>query len=371
MDAGSTRIVFAGGGTGGHLYPALSVAEELRRRLPSASVTFVGTRRGLEQRLVPQAGYPLVALSLGGLKGASLAGKLGAAAAAGWAVLRCTAWMLRARPDLVIGVGGYASGPGVLAAKFLRVPTMILEQNDFPGATNRWLAPWVDAVCLPSEAAGARIGGRTFVTGNPVRREFFEIAEAQETGALELLVFGGSRGAASINHAVVSALEGLARIEPAPRIVHQTGADDEESVRSAYERAYPRERFEVRAFLDDMPARLAWAGLVLCRAGALTLAELCAAGRPAILVPYPHASDDHQRHNAEALCRAGAAEMLPDPELSGELAAAIGRLAADGDRRRAMGRSARALARPDAVRRIADLAERLIGGRLDRKNHVS
>jgi UDP-N-acetylglucosamine--N-acetylmuramyl-(pentapeptide) pyrophosphoryl-undecaprenol N-acetylglucosamine transferase len=361
----TTRIVLAGGGTGGHLYPALSVAAEIERRRGDVSVVFVGARRGLEQRLVPRAGYPLVTLSVAGLKGSSLPGRIAAAAAAGWAVLRCSFWMARHRPALVIGVGGYASGPAVLAAKLSRVRTMVLEQNHYPGATNRWLAPRVDAVCLPSEAARRYVRGRAFVTGNPVRPELFEIGEPPAGATLNLLVFGGSRGARSLNRAMTAALDLLASIEPPPNIVHQTGADDEAEVRAAYG-DYPAERCEVRAFLDDMPAHLAWADLVVCRAGATTIAELSAAGRPSILVPYPHAADDHQRRNAETLTDVGAAVMLLDRELSGEhLAATVSRLAADPQSRRAMARAAKTLARPDAARDIVDLAERLIEGKLD------
>jgi len=353
-------IVIAGGGTGGHLYPALCVADELRRRRPSASILFVGARGGLEERLVPRAGYPLRTLALSGLKGRSAGAQGRAAAAAAWAVLRCAGWMLRRRPDLVLGVGGFASGPAVLAAWLLRVRTMVIEQNDYPGATNRWLAPRVDAVCLPSEQARERVRGRAIVTGTPVRAEFFAIGEPPGGAVTSLLVFGGSRGARSINRAMVAALAALARLEPAPRIVHQTGAADEGGVRAAYA-AYPADRYEVHGFFDDMPARLAGCDLVICRAGASTIAELCAAGRPAILVPLPHAADDHQRHNAERLLRAGAAEVLADAALDG-LAATIARLVADRERLRAMGRAARALARPAAELRIADVAERLLEG---------
>jgi UDP-N-acetylglucosamine--N-acetylmuramyl-(pentapeptide) pyrophosphoryl-undecaprenol N-acetylglucosamine transferase len=352
-------IVIAGGGTGGHLYPALCVADELRRRRPSVSILFVGTRGGLEERLVPQAGYRLRTLPLAGLKGRRLGAQIRATAAAAWAVLRCLTWMLRDRPALVVGVGGFASGPAVLAAWLLRVRTMVIEQNDFPGATNRWLAPRVDAVCLPSDEARNRIGGKAFVTGTPVRSEFFAVGEPQAGPVPTLLVFGGSRGARSINQAMVAALGRLARLDPAPRIVHQTGVADEGLVRAAYA-AYPADRQEVRAFLDDMPPRLAAASLVVCRAGASTIAELCAAGRPAILIPLPHAADDHQRHNAVRLARAGAAEILADHELDG-LAAAIGRLLSDPERLRAMGGVARAQAQPAAERRIADVAERLLG----------
>jgi len=361
VEARRTRIVFAAGGTGGHVYPALAVAAELERRHAGASIVFVGTGRGIEQRLVPASGHRLWTLPVSGLKGASLLGRVGAGFAAAGAVVRCVAWMLRERPDLVIGAGGYVSGPPVLAAKLVRVATMIMEQNHFPGATNRWLARWVDAVCLPSMAARSRIGGRTVVTGNPVRAQFHAVGE-RPVGALPcLLVFGGSRGAHSINQAMCDALVELGGLEPRPHIVHQTGAADEARVREAYA-SYPG-RHEVRPFLEDMPARFAAADLVVCRAGASTLSELCAAGRPAILVPYPHAADDHQRHNAETLRSAGAAVVLSDSDLDGpRLAAAVARLAGDPDARRGMGRAARALSQPDAACRIADVADALLEG---------
>lgn len=331
---------------------------------------FVGARRGLEQRLVPSRGYPLRTLSLGGIKGASAVGKLRSAAAAGWAVLRCAMWMIRERPDVVIGVGGYASGPAVLAAKLLKVSTMVMEQNHYPGATNRWLAPRVDAVCLPSEAARARIGGRHFVTGNPVRREFFEIGAPRFGDDLGLLVFGGSRGARSINRAMCAALDELSRVQPRLAIVHQTGTAEEENVRTAYA-TYPGAH-EVRPFFEDMATRFAQADLVVCRAGATTLSELCAAGRPAILVPFPHAADDHQSHNAETLRRAGAAVVLRDGELDGpSLARTVVDLAGDPDRLRAMSRAARTLARPDAAKKIADVADGLMRGRLEEDDDVS
>jgi len=361
VEEGTHSIVLAGGGTGGHLYPALAVAGEMKRRNPNTAIVFVGARRGLETRLVPKAGYPLITLPLAGLKGSSLPGKMTAAASAAWAVARCVGWMARRRPDLVIGVGGYASGPAVLAATLLRIRTMVLEQNHFPGATNRWLGPRVDAVCLPSEAARRHIGGRSFVTGNPVRAEFFEIGDVPAEDRLSLLVFGGSRGAHSINRAVIAALPALAEMSGPLSVVHQTGIDDENELREAYAN-FPHAH-EVLPFLDDMPRRLAAANLVVCRAGASTLAELCAAGRPAILVPYPHATDDHQTRNAETLVDAGAAVLLSDSGLDADsLAAMVGELATDPGRRYEMGRAARTLARPHAARDIVDLAMRLIEG---------
>ncbi len=357
------RIVIAGGGTGGHLFPALAVADEIRRRRPDAEIVFVGGTRGLEGRLVPRAGYPLRTLPLGGLKGGSVFSRAFAVAAAALGTLRCAGFMLARRPGLAIGVGGYASGPAILAARLLGVRTMLMEQNHFPGATNRWLAPWVDAVCVPSEAARQRLGGRGILTGNPVRAEFGRIGEPPMGRSLALLVFGGSRGARSINRAMVEALPEIAAIEPPPVVVHQTGADEVAPVVEAYRRArYPA--FEVHPFLDDMADRIAAADLVVSRAGATTLAELAAAGRPAILVPYPHAADDHQRWNAEAVRDAGAAVVIPDAELTGvRLAREIRALAAAPDRRKAMADAARALAHPDAASRIADVALALLDRR--------
>lgn len=353
----------AGGGTGGHLFPALAVADALKRRRPEVEITFVGAHRGLEARLVPAAGYPLRTLRMSGLKGAGAAAKAVGTGTAALAVARCTAWMVRRRPNLVIGVGGYASGPAVLSAKLLGIRTMVMEQNHFPGATNRWLAPRVDAVCVPSTAARERLGGRGIVTGNPVREAFTRIGDPPGGPQLHLLVFGGSRGARSINRALAAALPELARLAEPPRIVHQTGPEDAASAARSVD-AYPAGSYEAQAFLDDMAARLAWADLVVCRAGATTLAELAAAGRPAVLVPFPFAADDHQRLNAEAVREAGAAVVLLDRELDGPtLAAAVSSLAADPDRRRRMARAARALARPDAAERIAEVAEALLHGR--------
>lgn len=363
MDRRNAKVVVAAGGTGGHVFPALAVADVLRRRRPEMRLEFVGGRRGIENRLVPRAGYPLRTLPLSGLKGAGVAAGLSGAAAAAWGVLRCLWWMLADRPALVAGAGGYPSGPPVLAARILGVTTMLMEQNHFPGATNRWLAPRVDAVCVPSAAAAGRLRGRRIVTGNPVRPEFAAIGDSPCGPQLSLLVFGGSRGARSINRAMVDALTELERLDPPPRIVHQTGLDDEAAVHAAYE-AHPGIPSEVRAFFDDMPARVAAADLVACRAGATTLAELAAAGRASILVPFPQASDDHQRLNAEAVVAAGGATMILDADLTGTiLAALVAELAADPQRRAAMGRAARTLARPDAAERIADVAEALLDGR--------
>lgn len=355
-------IVFAGGGTGGHLFPALAVANVLRERHPGRAIRFIGARNGLEARLVPLAGYELRALPLSGLKGASPLARARAGVAAGFAVVRCAVWFLRRRPSLVVGVGGYASGPAVLAAWLLRIKTMLMEQNHFPGSTNRWLAPHASAVCVPSAAAKARLGGIGIITGNPIRKEFEAIGPPPDGPRLSLLVFGGSRGARSINRAVVAALPRLAAMAPAPRVVHQTGAEAHDEIARSYA-AHPALDADVRPFFDDMPERLAGADLVVCRAGATTLSELAAAGRPSILVPFPHAADDHQRMNAEAVRDAGAAVLIADAELDGErLAAEVAALAADRPRRLRMAAAGRALAMPGAAYAIADVADSLISG---------
>jgi UDP-N-acetylglucosamine--N-acetylmuramyl-(pentapeptide) pyrophosphoryl-undecaprenol N-acetylglucosamine transferase len=240
---------------------------------------------------------------------------------------------------------------------------MLMEQNHFPGATNRWLAPRVDAACVPSEAAKARLGGIGLVTGNPVRPAFAAIGPPPNAARTSLLVFGGSRGARSINRAVVAALPRLAAMTPAPRVVHQTGAEEHETVARAY-REHPGLDGDVRPFLDDMAIRLADADLVLCRAGATTLSELAAAGRPAILVPFPFAADDHQRANAEVVRDAGAAVVVLDRDFDGaRCAAEVEALSADRARRERMAAASRTLARPDAAARIADVADALLAGK--------
>jgi UDP-N-acetylglucosamine--N-acetylmuramyl-(pentapeptide) pyrophosphoryl-undecaprenol N-acetylglucosamine transferase len=362
MEDADKRILISGGGTGGHLFPALSVADELKRRHPGTAITFVGADRGIETRLVPQAGYPLRTLPLSGMKGMSLGSRARAAAAACWAIPACVAWMVRHDPDLVIGVGGYASGPAVLAASVSGYRTMVLEQNHYPGATNRFLAGRVDAVCVPSEIARERLGGRGIVTGNPVRAEIEAVGPAPGGDVLSILVFGGSRGARSINDAMINALPRLAAMATPPRIVHQTGDQDHARVSKGYA-AYPPERSEIHAFLHDMPERLAAADLVICRAGAMTLAEIAAAARPAILIPYPYAADDHQRLNAEAVEACGAAIVALDRDLDGlALATRVAGLDADRDALRAMAGAARSLAVPDAAGRIADVAEAVMAG---------
>jgi len=350
------KVMLAGGGTGGHVFPALAVAEELRRRDAKNEVLFVGTEQGLEARLVPAAGYSLRTLPAAGLKGVSLGAKLRSLSLLPGSLWSSRRLLREFRPNTVFGVGGYASGATMLAAAIGGWPTVLFEPNAEPGLANRMLAPFVRAAAVTHEQAAARFGRKAVVTGSPVRAEFFEAKPKEHKPPFTVLVFGGSRGALAINRAVMDALEALGKSGLALRFVHQTGERDHTAVRVAYAR---REiNAEVLPFINDMPARLAAADLVVCRAGASTVAELCAAGRTAILIPYPQATDQHQLRNAEALVRTGAARLLEQSALGGErLAGEIIELLRHPERLAEIGAAARRLARPDAAARIADLIE--------------
>jgi UDP-N-acetylglucosamine--N-acetylmuramyl-(pentapeptide) pyrophosphoryl-undecaprenol N-acetylglucosamine transferase len=361
----SLRAVIAGGGTGGHLFPGIAVAREIQARVPGAQVSFVGTSRGIEARVVPLEGFALDVIRSSGIKGKSIPAR-----AQGVALLPLSlfdAWQVLStrRPQLVIGVGGYSSGPVVLVAAARRIPTMLLEQNAVPGLTNRLLAPFSRAVAVSFESTRALFGGKAFLSGNPVRPEFLSPvdqrieAEKVANSRVRLLVFGGSQGAHAINMAMMEGAAELVARVPDLRVTHQTGARDLEMVREAYRKAGLEA--DVAAFFDDMPKRLAETDLIVCRAGATTLAEVTAAGRAAILVPLPSATDDHQRTNAEALTDAGAAEMLIQADMTGyKLADRIVALATDTGRRVRMATAARRLSRPDAARVIVDRALELM-----------
>ncbi len=366
-DLPSVRVVIAGGGTGGHLYPGIAVARELLLRRPDAQVSFAGTSKGLEARVVPQEGFALDLIRSGGLKGKSLVDR-----ARGVLLLPLSvadAWRLLSarRPDLVIGVGGYSSGPVVLVAALRGIATMLLEQNAVPGLTNRLLSRVVRAAAVTFESTQAFFGSKAFVSGNPVRPEFFaragpqqELERDDQTSFSRVLVFGGSQGAHAINVAMVEAAAQLAALRPHLRLVHQTGERDVEMVRTAYREAGLQA--DVQPFLFDMGRQLGQADLIVCRAGATTLAEIAAAGKPAILVPLPNATDDHQRKNAEKLGAAGGAETLLQQDLTGRtLAGRILALAADRPRRTQMGAAARGLARPAAAQLIVNRALELMG----------
>jgi UDP-N-acetylglucosamine--N-acetylmuramyl-(pentapeptide) pyrophosphoryl-undecaprenol N-acetylglucosamine transferase len=361
------RVVIAGGGTGGHLYPGIAVARELLARRPDAQITFAGTARGIEARVLPREGFALDLIRSGGLKGKSLLDRFRGAALV--PVGLADAWRIVSarRPDLVIGVGGYSSGPVVIVAALRGVPTMLLEQNAVPGLTNRLAAPFVKAAAVTFDSTRSFFGDKAFVSGNPVRAEIFAGGSAQEpavddeSAGRRVLVFGGSQGAHAINVAMVAAAAGLAAGGATLRLTHQTGERDVEMVRAAYRAAGLQA--DVEPFLFDMGRHFGQADLVVCRAGATTLAEITGAGKAAILIPLPTATDDHQRKNADVLAQAGAAEMLLQRDASGpELARRILALARDGARRRRMAAAARALARPDAAKVIVDRALELATG---------
>lgn len=359
------RVLIAGGGTGGHLYPGIAVARELQQRVPDAIVTFAGTERGIESRVVPREGFELDLLRSAGLKGASALGTLRGLALIPLGGLDAWRIITRRSPDLVIGVGGYSSGPVVLAAALRRIPTMLLEQNATPGMTNRLLSRFVDAAAVTFEPTAAYFGRRGIVTGNPVRPEFLAIGSEPgsprpENGrAARVLIVGGSQGSHAINMAMVAAAPRLAARSGRMAITHQTGERDLDLVRDGYRRAGLEARVE--PFLFAMDREMSAADLVVCRAGATTIAELTAAGRPAIFIPLPTAADDHQRRNAEVLVAAGAADMIEQANLTGDvLADRIAALVDDSARRASMSAAARRLARPDAARAIADRALELM-----------
>ncbi|HKB10926.1 MAG TPA: undecaprenyldiphospho-muramoylpentapeptide beta-N-acetylglucosaminyltransferase [Vicinamibacterales bacterium] len=360
------RVVIAGGGTGGHLYPGIAVARELLARQPDANVSFAGTAKGIEARVIPREGFELDVIRSGGLKGKSIVDRARGAALLPVSLADALAVVSKRQPDLAIGVGGYSSGPVVLLASLRRVPTMLLEQNAVPGLTNRLLARVVDAAAVTFDSTQAFFGAKAFVSGNPVRPEFFATAGPQQESALDdqatvvrVLVFGGSQGAHAINVAMVEAAARLAADGPHLRLTHQTGERDVEMVRAAYRRAGLQATVE--PFLYDMGRQLADADLIVCRAGATTLAEITAAGKAAILIPLPTATDDHQRKNAESLAARGAADVLLQTGMTGgTLGERILGLAADAARRRRIATAAQALARPDAARVIVDRALQLV-----------
>jgi UDP-N-acetylglucosamine--N-acetylmuramyl-(pentapeptide) pyrophosphoryl-undecaprenol N-acetylglucosamine transferase len=354
-------VLIAGGGTGGHLYPGIAVAREVLARAPGSQVTFVGTAAGIESRVVPREGFTLDTIRSAGLKGKSLAslargvGLLPMSALDAWRVIS------RRRPSLVIGVGGYSSGPVVLLAALRGIPTLLMEQNAMPGVTNRLLARFVKAAAVTYEESATFFAGRAFLAGNPVRPEFFGGVHDEhgsprgpiEGRAARVLVFGGSQGAHAINVAMVEAAPRLVAAASTLAVTHQTGERDLEMVRDGYARAGLHARVE--PFLYAMDREMKEADLVVCRAGATTLAELTASGRPSILIPLPTATDDHQRKNAEALVNHGAARMIEQRSLTGELMASeIVALARNDADRASMGAAARRMAKPEAARVIVD-----------------
>jgi UDP-N-acetylglucosamine--N-acetylmuramyl-(pentapeptide) pyrophosphoryl-undecaprenol N-acetylglucosamine transferase len=353
------RAILAGGGTGGHVIPAIAIAQELRRRY-AAEVLFIGTERGLEKRLVPAAGFPLQFVKIGALNKVSLSTRLKTLFNLPRALFDAGRILNEFQPDVVIGVGGYASGPAMISALRRRIPTLAFEPNLVPGFANRMIARFVSAAAVHFEQT-AQYFRNPVVTGVPVRPAFFQISRKPYAPATPtLLVFGGSQGARAINQAMVRAVPELMKRLPGLKVVHQTGERDYDQVYGAYAQAgIPA---EVHRFIDDMPGFFARADLVLCRSGASTVAEIAAAGKPAVFVPFPLAADDHQRRNAEALEQAQAAVVIEETRLDEVwLVDSIAALLEDPARLARMAEAARAMAHPNAAKDIAELAAQVAG----------
>jgi len=356
------KLLIAGGGTGGHVFPALAIAREWMSRGSERDVVLVGTQRGIEMKLVPQAGLPLETLRVAGLKGkggATLArnlAMLGSGLSDAFDVLR------KHKPVAAFGVGGYAAGPMMLATWIRGVPNIIFEPNAEPGFTNRVLAKISTRIATGYEVSARTWGAKAQVTGCPVRAEFFSIAPRTPQKPFRLLITGGSQGALIINRTVVDAMDTLATRKADLAIVHQTGERDYNAVRTAYARRdFPA---EVAPFLSNMAERFAWADLVVCRAGAITAAEIAASGRAAIFIPFGHATDSHQLRNAQEMARAGAGRVIAESELTPERLCReiFSLLDQPGEIERQSG-AARSLARPNAARDIVNMIEGVIEGR--------
>jgi UDP-N-acetylglucosamine--N-acetylmuramyl-(pentapeptide) pyrophosphoryl-undecaprenol N-acetylglucosamine transferase len=356
------RMLVAGGGTGGHVFPGVALAEEVVGRHPNNDVVFVGTARGLEAKVVPQAGFPIELIDVKGLKGKGLLALVTNLLLLPAAFVQCWRILRKWRPDVVVGVGGYASGPVVLMAWLMRIPTAVQEQNAVAGFTNRVLGKLVQAAFTAfPEAGGYFARGKVQQLGNPIRRRLMDnyVRPVTAHDKQRLLVFGGSQGAHALNMRVVEALPHLADLRERLSIVHQTGARDRDQV----ERGYRACGFtpDVREFIEDMSAAYAASDLVVCRAGATTLAELTVCKKPSILVPFPAAADNHQVMNAKSLVDAGAAVMIEERELTGEiLAHEIRSILSLPERRAAMARAAGRLGRPQAAGEIADVCAQLV-----------
>lgn len=363
------RLLIAGGGTGGHLFPGVAIAQELLRRSPEHRVLFVGTGKELEVKVLEREGLPHRAVMAGGLAGKSIGEKVLSLLKLPICLFQSLAILRSFRPNLVLGTGGYVSGPVCLAAWLMRIPLVLQEQNVMPGLTNRLLGPLARGVLLASEKAlGSFPPGRAHVVGNPLRAGFSHEVKRRtdyEGTPFRLLIFGGSQGARSINRAIMEALPYLERVKEGLSILHQTGERDLESVRAAYAKA--GFSAEVVPFIEDMDYELARAHLALCRSGAMTVAELTSLGVPSLLIPLPSAAHGHQEANARFLEEKSAAQVLPERDLTGEvLAKRILSLMEDRKRLKGMSESALSLGRPDASRLCADLCLRLAGERPER-----
>jgi UDP-N-acetylglucosamine--N-acetylmuramyl-(pentapeptide) pyrophosphoryl-undecaprenol N-acetylglucosamine transferase len=353
------RVLIAAGGTGGHIYPGIAVAREVMSRNPQSTVKFVGTRRGLEARLVPQQGFEIEFIESAGLKNVGLMGRLRGLTLLPKSFIQASKLIRKFRPDVVVGAGGYVTGSVLLTASLMRVPTLVMESNALPGWTNRVLARFVDKAAVSFESSLKFFGSKGVVTGNPVRREFFNVRPRVRDGNYSILVFGGSQGARAINEAMVAALPLLDQFKDRLRITHQTGEADFSRVAEGYRKSGWEQSSDVRRYIDDMVSAFDSSDLIVCRAGATTSAELVAAGRAAIMVPFPFAADDHQRKNAEELEANGAAKMVLQRDLTGERLAETIMALLNSQSLSSMEESSRKLAKVNAAEITVDLMESL------------
>jgi len=356
------KVLIAAGGTGGHIYPGIAVAKEIVGRDAESKVLFVGTARGLETKIVPENDFELALINSAGLKNVGFIGKLKGLLILPKSFLEARKLIKDFQPDVVVGAGGYVSGSVLLMASLMRVPTLVMDSNALPGFTNRRLAPFVTKAALTFEEAVKFFGKKAVVTGNPVRKEFFDIAPKQRGEKTNLLIFGGSQGARAINSAMIESLKHLQSFKNRLQITHQTGEPDFETVQKSYAET-GWENAEVRRYISDMVSEFAKTDLIISRAGATTCAEVAAAGKAAMMIPLPTAADDHQRKNAEALVGKGAARMILQKDLSGEsLAKEIIDLIEKPEKITAMETSAKKLAKADAAEVTVDLIENLAKG---------
>ena len=361
------RVIISGGGTGGHLFPGLAIVEELRRRNEMTEIIFVGTEHGIEAKVIPKEGYPIKFLRAEGIIGVSFYKRMKAVAKVVLTFLDSHRIIKQVGPDIMVGVGGYASGAIMLVAALMSIPTMILEQNCIPGFTNKLLGRFVNAICVTyQESIPFFPKEKTFLTGNPVRMHILNVSRESgyrffslEENLFTILIFGGSLGARSINTAIVNSLQYLHDVKDKIQFLHQTGSVDYDDIRNAY-----RElgfRGIVTPFIYQMGEAYAVSDIVISRAGATTLAELTALGKPAVLVPYPYATGHHQELNARKLFDMGAAKIILDSELSGEsLSHAIRELYENETLRTDMQKQSRVIGRPEASERAVDIAMSLL-----------
>ena len=353
------KVLIAAGGTGGHIYPGIAVANEIMRRNETSEVLFVGTARGLEKKLVPENGYQLSLINSAGLKNVGVVGKVKGMAVLPRSFVEARKIIRQFRPHVIVGAGGYVSGPVLLMGAIMGVPTLVMDSNALPGFTNRRLARFVEKAALTFNEALPYFGKKGVVTGNPVRHEFFDVAAKERGEERHILIFGGSQGSRAINNAMKDALGPLADFAGRLTITHQTGEADFEAIRLAYSES----KFagsDIQPFISDIFVEFGKSDLIICRAGATTCSEIAAAGKAAIMVPLPTAADDHQRKNAESLQAAGAVKMILQTQLTGEtLATAIIALIDSPELITEMEKAVKALGRPDAAERTVDLIEEL------------